>query len=358
MATLNSQVEILITGAGQAGLALGYHLRQTSLHFQLVDGHARLGDSWRKRYDSLRLFTPRAYSALPGLALPGDALGYANKNEFADYLESYAAHFRLPVALNTNLQRLERANGQFRAITHFGGSLTARTVVLATGAFQQPLIPPLAARFSANVRQFSPANYKNPEQIPPGTVLVVGDGATGRDIAAELAATHRVLLAVGRPRRLLPDWVLGRSAWWWFDKFGLLSVSSDTALGRKLRQSDPFPGRGKDFKQLARHGVKVVPRLTQAEGRAVTFSNGEMATIDTVIWATGYKDQSDWVAIPEVKDAQGNFIHRHGISPVVGLHFISRPWQRNRGSALILGVGEDAAYLAKHIANTGPYSST
>lgn len=346
---ISINLDILIIGAGQAGLALGYHLRGTSWQFQLVDGHGRIGDSWRNRYASLRLFTPRSYSALPGLELSGDPTGYAGKTEFADYLEQYARHFKLPVVTNTTIQKLERANDCFRATTESGQIITARSVVLATGAFQEPNIPAFSKSFAAGTLQFSPATYRDPGEIPAGVVLVVGDGATGRDIAAELADSHRVLLAAGRSRRLLPDFILGRSAWWWFDKAGLLRVSATTPLGRYLRHSDPFPSRGKGFKQLALKGVRVMSRLFNVMGRRVTFSDGESAEVDIVIWATGYRDRSDWVDIPEVKDAQGQFLQQSGISSVAGLYFIGRPWQTSRGSALILGVGADAEYLARKI---------
>lgn len=349
MTTDNPTLDVLVIGAGQAGLALGYHLKQTPLRFQLIESNAHAGDSWRKRYDSLVLFTPRRYSALPGLTLAGDPWGYANKDEFADYLDRYAAHFALPVRTNTLIQRLERCNGHFRAITHQGDSIEAQAITLATGAFQQPAIPAIAEAFSPEVQQLSAANYQNPTQLPAGTVLVVGDGATGRDLAGELCATHRVLLATGRPRRLLPERILGASTWWWLDKLGILRLSGETALGRFIRQRDPFPGRGKDFPYLQSKGVQVVGRLTAVDGKKATFADGTTTEVDAVVWTTGYKDQTDWVAIPEVKDAQGGFVQHQGISAVPGLYFIGRPWQRNRGSALITGVGADAHQVVQAI---------
>src|SRR5919109_675572 len=206
-------IDVLIIGAGQAGLTLGYYLRRTPLRFQLVERNQRIGDSWRRRYDVLELFTPRAYSALPGLALAGDPDGYPGKDDVAAYLEAYARHFDLPVLLGTGIQLLERHNGGFRATTDDGDRIEARAVVLATGAFQTPAIPRLAAGLSADVRQFTAETYKNAAQLPPGTTLVVGDGATGRDIAHDAQGTgnHTVILATGRRRRLLPERILGKS---------------------------------------------------------------------------------------------------------------------------------------------------
>jgi putative flavoprotein involved in K+ transport len=349
MQTLDRTLDILIIGGGQAGLALGYSLRQTPYHFQIVEANSRIGDSWRKRYDSLVLFTPRAFSALPGLALAGDPDGYASRDEIAEYLETYARHFDLPVVTGTGIQSLERQGDGYRATTMDGAHIDARAVVLATGAFQTPAIPRLASGLSSAVLQRTAETYKNPADIPPGTVLVVGDGASGRDIAAELQGSHQVILATGRPRRLLPERILGKSTWWWLHTFGILRLSGETLIGRYLKQTDAFPGKGNTLQHLQRRGVHVMPRLVSAQGSRVTFADGETVEVGVVIWTAGYRDKSDWVAIPEVKDAQGNFVHRQGRAPVPGFYFIGRPWQRSRGSALILGVGNDAAAIRGHI---------
>src|SRR5436305_3156091 len=195
MTTRSSTLDILVIGAGQAGLAMGYHLKTTAFTFHIVDCHTRIGDSWRKRYDSLVLFTPRAYSALPGLAVSGDPEGYPTKDEIADYLESYATHFELPVMGDTHVLRLERTSDGFRATSEAGETIDSRTVVLATGAYQQPALPLISQQLSAGVLQLSPESYTSPAQIPAGSVLVVGDGATGRQIARELTAPHHVLLS-------------------------------------------------------------------------------------------------------------------------------------------------------------------
>jgi putative flavoprotein involved in K+ transport len=342
-------LDILVIGAGQAGLALGFHLKKTPFRFQLVERNARVGDSWRKRYASLVLFTPRAYSALPGLAMPGDPDVFPTKDEIGDYLETYANHFDLPVVLGTGIRRLERVDGGFRAITDSGQPIDSRAVVLATGAFQRPAIPSISRGLSAEVTQLAPEDYKAPSQLSPGTVLVVGDGATGRQIALELAAAHEVLLAAGRPRRVSPDRILGKSVFWWMDKLGILRASRESAIGRYLMKADPFPGKSLELQQLRRQGVDVVGRVVQAEGKKVSFADGKAAEVDAVLWATGYKDDTDWVEIPEAKDAHGNFLHQRGISPVPNLYFVGRSWQWTRGSALFAGVGADAAYLTEHI---------
>ena len=343
------ELDVLIIGGGQAGLAMGSRLKETPFRFRIAERHARVGDSWRNRYASLVLFTPRAYSALPGLAVPGDPEGYPTKDEMADYLEAYAERFELPVAPGTGIRRLERADGGFRATTEAGEPIDSRAVVLATGAFQRPAIPPISKRLSAEVDQLAPEDYRAPDQLSPGRVLLVGDGATGRQIALGLISNREVLLAAGRPRRVSPDRILGRSVFWWMDKLGVLRASRESRIGRFLMKADSFPGKHLELDKLRQRGVEVVGRVMEAEGKKVSFADGKAAEVDAVVWATGYRDDTGWVAIPEVKDDRGNFMHYRGISPLPYLCFVGRSWQWTRGSALFAGVGEDAAYLTEHI---------
>ncbi len=324
---LDHTVDILIIGAGQAGLALGYHLKRTGYRVRIVERHARIGDSWRMRYDALTLFTPRAYSALPGRPVPGDPDGYSGKDEIADYLEEYARHFALPVVTKTGIRSLTQLDSVFRARTDAGELIDTRTVVIATGAFQRPAVPAIARQLSAAVLQLTPESYKRSGQISPGRVVVVGDGATGRQIARELAASHEVLLSTGRARRVSPERILGRSIFWWMDKLGALRASRETPLGRYLMHADPFPGKDLALGRLRRHGVRVVGRLLDVAGTEVRFAAGETAEVAAVIWATGYTEDTKWVAIPEAKDARGGFAHWRGVSPVPGLYVIGRSCQ-------------------------------
>ena len=349
MAPRHPVLDVLVIGAGQAGLALGRELQRTGRRFLIVDRHARVGESWSRRFDSLTLFTPRAYSALPGMPVPGDPDGYPTKDEIAGYLEAYATRFALPIALETGIERLERRDGRFYATTTAGDELVAGAVVLATGAFQQPVVPAIARRFASEVAQLTPESYRNPRQTPAGTVLVVGDGASGRQIARELSAGRAVILATGRSRRVSPHRILGKSVFWWMDRLGILRAPRTSKVGRILMAKDPFPGKELAPKRLRSAGITVVGRLTAVDGRRATFAGGESAEIDAVVWATGYRDRADWVAIPEAKDAQGAFVQDRGRSPVPGLVFVGRSWQWTRGSALLTGVGEDARYVAAHL---------
>ena len=342
----SGEIDVLVIGAGQAGLAAGYYLARTELSFLIVDRHARIGDSWRRRYDSMTLFTPRAFSSLPGLALDGDPDGYPTRDEFANYLETYASQFDLRVHSENGVARLERgADERFTAQLDDGRHVVAKAVIVATGAFQKPIIPTIAAGFNNAVAQLTPESYHNPGDLPPGTVLVVGDGASGRDIAAELALTHDVLLAVGRSRRLFPERILGNSTWWWLHTLGLMRARPESAIGRLMRRADPFPDRDRSLDDLERRGVGVAKRLVSSQDRFAFFADGSNRVVDSVIWCIGYRDDSAWLQIPGSTHPNGSFMQEGGLAPVPGLFHLGRPWQRNRASALVMGAGEDASVV-------------
>lgn len=349
---MSLSTDVLIVGGGQAGLAAGYHLKSTRLKTAILDGSSRVGDSWRQRYDSLTLFTPRQFSALPGMQLEGDPEGYASKDEFADYLEKYARTFELPVRTRALATRLSLRNGTFDVETDTGERYDAANVVVATGAFQAPVVPSLSTQFSKAVGQYPVNQYRNPAQLPIGPVLVVGDGASGRDIAAELAPTRKTYLAGGRQRRLLPERLFGRSIWWWLDRLGLMRAGPHSMVGRIIRRSDPFPDRNRSDEALRKVGVTLTGRLTGASQAAAKFADGSQYEVATVVWAVGYRDQTSWIAVPGATDPNGRIVHTAGVSPVNGLYFLGRPWQRNRASALIMGAGADAQRVIDGIVHT------
>ena len=345
-----NQPIVLVIGAGQAGLAAGYHLKEAGVPFTILDDGRRVGDSWRRRYDSLTLFTPRQFSALPGLDLPGNRELYASRDEFANYLETYAARFRLPVRLNRRVIRLRRAGKDgFEAELEDGEKLSASEVIVATGAFQRAIVPKLTARFGYDVLQLTMEIYRNPGQLPDGPVLVVGDGASGRDIAVEASQFQPVILATGKSRKLFPETVLGKSIWWWLNLLGVLRAPADSRIGRKLKQADAFPDRARSIESIAKRGIRIVPRLEEASGAQAQFADGSVAHIRTVIWAVGYSDDSSWLDIEGARAPDGAILHEAGVSPVNGIYFVGRPWQRNRASALIMGAGPDAAVIVSRL---------
>ncbi len=341
---------VLVIGGGQAGLAAGYWLKRQNIPFLIVEAGARIGDSWRQRYASLSLFTTRAFSALPGMALEGEADGYAGRDEFADYLEAYAHQFALPLKLATSVERLRAGlDGSFLADLSDGGTVAATHVIVATGGFQVPLKPSIARGFGAQVVQLTPESFGAGESLPDGPVLVVGDGASGRDLAVLASATHPVMLATGKPRKLVPERVLGKSIWWWLRSLGLMRAPTASFIGQVLQRRDPFPDRDRGLASLERRGVELRPRLTGAEGDTALFADGARRKVASVVWAVGYRDHTDWIEIAGAVDENRRFRHSEGASPVPGLSYVGRPWQRNRASALIMGVGEDARRIVEAI---------
>uniref|UniRef100_UPI003F490D83 flavin-containing monooxygenase n=1 Tax=Nonomuraea bangladeshensis TaxID=404385 RepID=UPI003F490D83 len=336
---------ILVIGAGQAGLAAGRELRLAGHDVLLLEAHPRLGESWRRRWDSLRLFTPARLSALPGMPLPGGDR-YPGKDEVADYLQAYAARFELPVRLGTTVTELRRTgDAGFEAVTDTG-VYTGDGVVVATGPFQQPRIPNLP--LPPEVAALHSADYRNPAQLPDGPVLVVGGGNSGVQIAAELAATRPVTLALGARQPVLPQRLAGTDLFTWLQALGLVRAPVTSRLGRRIRDHDPLIGLGP--RGLRRLGVRIVDRITTtettADGPLLRTASGQALTPRSVIWATGYRPDYRWLRVPGAL-ADGLPRHTGGISPVPGLTYLGLPFQRCRGSALLGWVGEDAALIAQ-----------
>lgn len=341
-------LDVLVVGAGQAGLAVAYHLKRAGLRFLVVDAGAEVGSAWRNRWDSLTLFTPAQYDALPGMAFPAPADTYPTAAEVADYLEAYAHRFDLPVLLNTRVNRLERDGDRF-AIHTRQGPLHARQVVIATGPFQAPIAPTLRSDLDDRVRQLHSSDYRNPAQIGPGEVVVVGGGNSGRQIALELAAAaHDVTLAVGTEAMELPQRMLGRDLFWWLLKVRLLSKTAESRAARRLRARGDLV-IGSPLSGLHQAGVDLRPRLIGADGDRVTFADGAQARPTTIIWATGFRPDYAWIDVPDVITERG-VEHTRGVTAVPGLTFIGLPWQHTRGSALLGFVKDDAAWLAERVA--------
>jgi putative flavoprotein involved in K+ transport len=339
--------DVVVIGSGQAGLAMGYFLAQQGRRFVILDGADSIGAAWRTRWDSLLLFTPRRYSALAGLAFPGDPDGYPTRDEVIAYLDQYAAEFELPVELNSPVRSLAVEDGRFGVgLEH--RRLAAYQVVVATGPFQTPYVPDAAAQLAPEVIQMHSTGYRNPRDVPEGTVLVAGGGNTGYQIAQELSATHQVHLAVGSRQTPLPQRFLGRDLFWWLTKTGLIKKTVDTRIGRRLQGRDTLIGSSpRELRR--RYGVDPKPRAVGANGRTVSFADGSGLDVDAVIWATGYRSDYSWIQAPVI-GPDGRVQHRRGVTDVSGLYFLGLSWQHTRGSALIGWVKDDAEFLAERIA--------
>lgn len=338
--------DTIVVGAGQAGLAAGYHLQRRDADFLILDGAPRIGESWRQRWDSLRVFTSAAYTALPGLAFPARSSHLPDKDELADYLERYAQHFDLPVRLNTRVTSLTRSAGRYRIDTD-DVAYEARNVVVATGPFHAPSIPSLASALSPDIRQLHSSHYRNPFALPEGRVLVVGVGNAGGRIALEVSRFRPVTLAGPRIRNF-PSRLLGRDIHWWLWPL-VTRLSSSTRAGRLLRdrvRHDPVVGVSEgDF---ARAGIERCGRVTGVEDGA-PVADGKALDVQTVIWATGFAPDFGWIRLPLPVDGRAPRTERGVVPEAPGLYFVGLRFQHTMASALIGGVGADADFVARHI---------
>lgn len=350
--------DVVVIGAGQAGLSVGYHLKRLGIDHVVLDGAERIGDVWRNRWDSLRLFTPAKFDSLDGLRFPAVPDHFPTKDEMADYLERYAAHHGLPVRTGARVERLHAAGDLFRAHTT-AGVFEARRVVVAAASYQKPRIPDFAVEFGEGVIQMHSHEYRNPSQVGTGPVLLIGAGNSGAEIAMDLARTHDVWLA-GRNVGHVPfdiSGFMGRKFLIRLVIRGLFHriLSVRTPMGRRFRGR--MHGHGMPLirtrpGQLERAGVRRIGRITcVSAGKAVAEDGAEVAPA-TVIWCTGFHPGFDWIDLP-VLDARGEPRHRFGrATDVDGLYFAGLPFQYAVSSTMVAGVGRDARRVARWIATS------
>lgn len=340
--------DVLIIGAGQAGLSMGYFLKQSHLSFLTIDKEQEIGDVWRKRYDSLVLFTPKRYSSLPGLMMEGNVDEFPKRDEVVEYLKKYATTYSLPIKHGTEVISVEKTKNIFHVVTN-RGELLAKQIVVATGPFQTPKIPEISQNLDKSIKQLHSSQYKNSNQLQDGAVLVIGGGNSGTQIAVELSKTREVYLSISQKLKFLPLTFASKSIFWWFDKLGILHANRDSFIAKKLQQQgDPVVGY--ELKESIQKGnVSLKPRTRNAEHSTIYFEDGDTIKVKNIIWATGFCLDYQWIKIKEAFDMQGNPKHKRGVTSVSGLYFLGLPWQHRRGSALLLGVGNDAKYLFQQI---------
>lgn len=350
----HTRVETLVIGGSQAGLAVGYYLQRRGLPFEIVDQHARVGDAWRNRWDTLRLFTPASYSGLPGMPFPSSPSSYPTKDATADYLEAYAHRFALPVRTGIKVDRLSAAGDRFEA---FCGEKvwTAKNVVVATGAYHKPRVPAFATGLDEGIFKLHSCEYRNRSQLRDGGVLVVGAGNSGAEIAIEVAAEHRTWLSgpdTGQEPTSagsVPDRLFTPIMWLMATR---LTVRS--RMGRKLRDHFLDPPRGIPLgrvrrKDIVAAGIERVGRTTGLRDGYPLLEDGRVLKVSNVIWCTGYEPDFNWIDLP-LPTRHGYPIQDRGIvESVPGLYFIGLLFLYSLSSALIGGVGRDAAYIVDHI---------
>ena len=345
-----ADVDVLVIGAGQAGLGTAHWLHRLGVRDVLVVDGEPVGQSWLERWDSLQLFTPRRFSALPGLRFPAGPGRSPSREEMAAYLRQYADSLASPVRVGVRVDRLTREAGAFVASTSTG-HLRARQVVLATGPFRRPYVPAAADGLDPSVRQLHSFTYRRPSDVPPGAVLVVGGGNSAAQLATELAQTHEVTVASPGPLWFLPEDVLGVSMYWWTLLTGILNARSNAWVSRYIRRrGDAIVGH--QLSTLIDRGeVRLVPhRVVSGSGDRVTCQDGTVLPVSCVLWCTGFRPDTSWIDIPGATDDTGQPVHDRGASPVPGLHWMGLPWQTRLNSSIIDGVDRDARRTARRIA--------
>lgn len=338
--------EVVVIGAGQAGLAIGYYLEQQGRDFTILEAGDAPAAAWRARWDSLRLFTPVKYDSLPGRAFPGDPDSYPGRDDVVAYLTDYARAFELPLELNSPVRGIRRAGGGYR-VELDDRTYAAEQVVIATGPFQVPRVPPIAHPLDPEIMQFHSTAYRRPDQLPAGPVLVVGGGNTGFQIAEELARTHEVHLSIGSRQTPLPQRIAGRDLFDYLEAVGFMRVTVDSRLGQRVRYRDTLIGSSP--RAARRRGIRLRGRTADAQASEVVFADGTRLAPAAVIWATGFAVDHSFVHVPVFDDA-ARLMHHRGVTCAPGLYFLGLTWQHTRGSALLGWVKDDARFIAQRIA--------
>ncbi len=351
----HQHVDTVVVGASQSGLAAGYHLMRRGRPFVLLDTYNRVGDAWRERWDSLRLFTSARYDGLPGMPFPAPRESYPTKDEVADYLEAYAERFRLPVRTGSRVDRLSRRGHMFEIVTG-ATTFSAENVVVATGAYRIPRVPDISDRLDTSILQLHSSAYRTPSQLRAGGVLVVGAGNSGAEIALEASRDHSTWLS-GRDtgqeptsagsladRLLMPVM--------WLVATRVLRVTNP--IGRAVRSHFLEPPRGIPLGRVRRTdlraaGIVRVPRTVGVQDGLPTLEDGQTLTVSNVVWCTGFRMDLSWIDLP-VAGEYGHPVHERGIvSSQPGLYFLGLPFLYSLSSALLGGVGRDAAHIVDHI---------
>jgi putative flavoprotein involved in K+ transport len=350
------RTDTLVIGGGQAGLAVGYHLARAGVPFLIIDASRKTGDSWRDRWDSLRLFTPNRFNSLPGLRIPGEDWGFPTKDELADYLESYAVHFELPIRHGVKVDHLTREDGAFLA-TAGDLEFQADRVVVAMASYQKPKLPEFADRLDHRIVQLHVADYKNPGQLQNGDVLVVGLGNSGAEISMDLAGRHRVLLS-GEPSAVQPfrpERLSGRVLMPFVGPVLLNRVlTTSNPLGRKVRSKmvhKAAPLLRVKPKDLVAAGVERVGRVTRVVDGYPTLDDGSVLDVANIVWCTGFEPGFSWLDLP-LFDDEGHVVHERGVVDVVpGVYFVGLKFLYSLLSDTLLAAGRDAGYVVDHLAN-------
>jgi putative flavoprotein involved in K+ transport len=349
-------IETVVIGGGQAGLSVGHHLARRGRRFLILDANQRVGDAWRRRWDSLRLFTPARYDALAALPFPAPAHSFPTKDQVADYLEAYAARFQLPVRTGVRVDRLWRDDGRFVVATG-DRSWAADNVVVAMSTFQVPRVPSFAAELDPAILQLHSSGYRRPSQLREGPTLVVGAGNSGAEIALEIAGRHPTWLA-GKESGHVPFRIEGAAARYVFQPLlfrvvGHRVLTVDTPIGRRLRPRLLAHGaplvrvRPKD---LAAAGIQRVPRVVGVRDGHPLMADQRVLEVANVVWCTGSGPDFSWIDLPVFGEREHEPEHHRGVvASQPGLYFVGLSFLYAMSSGFLPGVDRDAEHVVQAI---------
>ncbi len=347
---MNMIYDAVLIGAGQAGLAAAYYLQQASLNFTILEADEAVGGAWRHYYDSLQLFSPARYSSLPGLPFPGDPDRYPLRDEVVDYLETYAAAFDFPMITGAAVENLSRENETFQLHLAAGKTITAKTVIVATGMFKNPNEPQLPGQSEFAGQITHAANYLNPTPFLGQRVIVVGGGNSAVQIGVELAKTAEVTIASREPISFAPQRILGKDVHYWLTKSGVDKLPVGQWFGFMVGEAVLDQGEYRAAIRQKRPDRRPMFKAFRENG--VVWENGRFEEVDAVIFATGYRPNLPFLQNFDGPDNSDRPRHKGGVSQSMpGLYFIGFPWQRSHRSATLRGVGPDAAYVVRQLIN-------
>lgn len=348
---MSERHDVVVVGGGQAGLAASHHLSRSGIEHVVLDASATVGDAWRERWDSLRLFTPAMIDGLPGLPFPAPPGTLPAKDAMADYLAAYAAANRAPVQGGVRVDTLERADGGY-ALAAGERRLWAPEVVVATGFLTAPHVPEFASALDPSIAHVHSGAYRSPDGLPGRSVLLVGAGNSGVEIGLELAHAGRTVTLAGRTTFLPRPLQAGGGRL--FFPFARRAMTLATPLGRRMRDRMGAHGSAPVIRvraaDLDRAGVQRAGRVDGVrEGRPV-LADGRVLDVDAVVWCTGFRPAFDWIRLP-VFGPGGLPRHDRGLVPAApGLSFVGLPFQTGFLSPLVGGVGADAGEIVSGIA--------
>ncbi|CAN5495766.1 NAD(P)/FAD-dependent oxidoreductase [soil metagenome] len=348
-------VNTVVIGAGQAGLTIGYYLTNYGIPFVILDANERIGDSWRKRWDSLRLFTPAILNGLAGMPFPAPSYYFPTRDEMADYLESYAARFGLPVRNGVKVDLLTKEGDNY--IVGAGNQkFKAKNVVVAMSNHQHPRIPPFAKELDQEIMQLHSSEYRNPSQLKEGDVLVVGAGNSGAEISLELASRHKTLLS-GKDTGHVPFRIEGFAARLFLLRLVLRLgfhriMTIKTKIGRKMRLKLLSHGgplvRTKPY-DLINAGIERIPRVVGVRDGMPLLEDQRLLKVSNIIWCTGFRAGFSWINLPIFGETMESPIHNRGITNEPELYFVGLLFLYSASSSMVHGVARDAEYIVKKI---------